>query len=126
MSLQTAVGEVFAGLQRWKALLVSRPQPPECQYVVCHNDLCGVPLRAVCIDPRFETEGRGFRSVRPGQGKFCRTLNPESKSRFNLRYNPIQGRLSFSSDAATAAVKNSSLPTTVVSPPFDNYAARRP
>jgi thiamine kinase-like enzyme len=39
--LPANVEDVFAALRRWKALLVSRPRPPECEYVVCHNDLRG-------------------------------------------------------------------------------------
>eukprot|EP00667_Euglena_gracilis_P016637 EG_transcript_17422 len=42
--LPADVDELYTALGRWQELVVTRPQPPECAFVVCHNDLHGANI----------------------------------------------------------------------------------
>ena len=46
---QGNIQELYNVLYHWRDLLVTRPQPAECNYVVCHNELHGM----LCLSARI-------------------------------------------------------------------------
>eukprot|EP00668_Euglena_longa_P030095 GGOE01037503.1.p1 GENE.GGOE01037503.1~~GGOE01037503.1.p1 ORF type:complete len:439 (+),score=125.56 GGOE01037503.1:61-1377(+) len=61
VSLPDDVDDLYTALRRWQELVITRPQPPECAFVVCHNDLRGENI--LCLQPKRPDEEMQLRMI---------------------------------------------------------------